>query len=303
MSQRGKAYTVRVHTRGNPKDVQLLGSFDGEHDLAEVLAEMFADVSSEFESANEAQLLRVESSDMDGDEVRSVFVVGETGVVSDIEDSSGEHVLHMDGEHTQLVRCGSLFILPGSQTQGWWMVHSNSRRSPKGLVAAELRRRFTDEYPDHILKFEPCVAADALKEAVDNDLVNKVTLVLLEEPGDRRIAATNDWVRKEEKAKVALTVQSALTGGHVLGSRLKKFLGGDSDEFTKIVEFEGLEFDEAKVDVTLQNGSKRTFNLSSPGDGYAMSVELENLAYDATGEFTEDSIYDALRAAHSDITT
>jgi hypothetical protein len=75
-----------------------------------------------------------------------------------------------------------------------------------------------------------------------------------------------------------------------------RFLGGESDVFGEIVEFQGLQFDEASVVVQLPHG-QRTFNIESPEAGHAVTQELDGFDEDDQGEPLEDSIFAGLRDA------
>lgn len=63
-----------------------------------------------------------------------------------------------------------------------------------------------------------------------------------------------------------------------------------------IIEFEGLHFQEAKVEAVLENGKRRTFNISSPQSGHAFTIDLDDL-HMQNGEPTDDSLFSGLRAA------
>lgn len=52
---------------------------------------------------------------------------------------------------------------------------------------------------------------------------------------------------------------------------------GHGEAAQQIFVFEGLKFEEAKIEVVLPDGSKRTYILNDPNAGRAMSYDLEPL--------------------------
>lgn len=77
---------------------------------------------------------------------------------------------------------------------------------------------------------------------------------------------------------------------------LARFFGGDKEAFGEIVEFNGLEFDQAKVEVALANGTTRTFNIETPDAGHAFTVDMDQLDFE-DGEPTDESVFAELRRA------
>jgi hypothetical protein len=67
------------------------------------------------------------------------------------------------------------------------------------------------------------------------------------------------------------------------------------------VEFNGLEFDTAKVEVALTDGTTRTFNIETPDAGHAFTVEMDKLDFE-DGEPTDKSIFAELRRAIDEMT-
>ena len=49
---------------------------------------------------------------------------------------------------------------------------------------------------------------------------------------------------------------------------------GNTEAFGKVLEFENLKFDMAKVEVELDNGSSRTFELLGPPGGHPFAADI-----------------------------
>jgi hypothetical protein len=80
-----------------------------------------------------------------------------------------------------------------------------------------------------------------------------------------------------------------------MNNRVAKFLKtGDREVFGEIVQFEGMEFDKAKVQVEMPNGDLRTFNIEEPESGHAFSVDIDQDLKLKDGEPTEASLFKAL---------
>jgi hypothetical protein len=60
------------------------------------------------------------------------------------------------------------------------------------------------------------------------------------------------------------------------------------------VEFEGMTFDQAKVEVVGQNGAGRTFNIEKPDAGHPVTEDMLGLVLLDDGEPDEDSLFSEL---------
>jgi hypothetical protein len=226
---------------------------------------------------------------------------GQSGIAADIVSDIGELRVRQQLSDSTRVRCAVLVYIPAAETIGWMAVHNNNNRYVKGLLMQALIARFRHDFPGLILEVSPYVLGSVLREAVDRDRVEKVTLVKLERPSDRANADIDKWVRSDLSARVELAIEARGRKEHVIPSLLRRFLGGDQDVYGEIVVFEGLTFDEAKVQVRLENGVQRTFNIERPEAGHAFTEDLRDLELQKDGEPTEASLFTALRAALSTV--
>jgi len=302
MSHRAAVYTVRVHRRNKPDDARLLGDIDEQgHQLGSVLAGHMDGFESV--SADKYKVVQIVSSELDADELRLMLQHGLSGLAADIVSDTGQLRIRQTATDMQRVRCGVLLRLPRDEVMGWMAVHNNNGRYVKGLLMQALGPKFRHDFPDLILSVSPYVLGSVLREAVDHDRVQKVTLVKLEQPNDRSNAATNKWVRAASGARVELGIEARGRKERVIPDLLRRFLGGDGGAYGEIVAFEGLTFDEAKVQVALENGTIRTFNIERPDIGHAFTEDMHNLDFQADGEPTDASIFAGLREALSTVTT
>ena len=300
MGHRAAVYTVGIHRRNKPDDVRLLGDIDEQgHRLSSALASYMDDFESV--SADKSKFVRVVESTGDGDELRLVLQHGQNGLAADIVNDAGDLRIRQEASDVQRVRCGVLLSLPRAETLGWMAVHNNNNRYVKGLFMQALGPRFRREFPDLVLRVSPYVLGSVLREAVDQDRVEKITLVKLERPNDRSNMATNKWVRATTSAKVELGIEAKGRRERVIPDLLRRFLHGDVNAYEEIVVYEGLTFDEARVQVRLENGYVRTFNIEHPDAGHAFTEDMRDLELQADGEPTDVSIFAGLRAALSTV--
>jgi hypothetical protein len=300
MSHRAAVYTVRVHKRSKRADSRLLGDID---DRGSSLIQAFDGYMAGLESvsADKLRVVRALSSVTDGDELRLMLQHGQSGVAADIVSDTGELRIRQEFTDMQRVRSAVLMQLPAEEKNGWMAVHNNNNRYVKGLLMQGLIARFRLDFPDLILETAPYVLGSVLREAVDRDRVEKVTLVKLERPSDRSNADTDKWVRSDLGARVELGIEARGRKQHVIPGLLQRFLRGDDLAYGEIVAFEGLTFDEAKVQVRLDNGTIRTFNIERPDAGHAFSEDLRDLDFEDDGEPTEASLFAGLRGALSTV--
>ena len=236
------------------------------------------------------------SADLDADDDLCVVVQhGQSGIAADIVDEELILQHRRTAVESELLRCCVVFRLPPDQDHGWLSTHQNNGHGVKGLLALGLRARFQRAFPDLTLEIKPVVHGAALFEAIEAGKVESVKLVKLERPHDRANAATRKWVRGADLGKLELRVTSP---GHRLQTALlRRFARGDRTAMAEMVQFEGLEFDEVDVEVTLEQGMRRTFNLENPDKGFAMAMNLDHLDYDGDGQPSDDSVFSGLKDA------
>ena len=270
MTQRASVYTLRLRPAAPLGDLRdrVASALDG-----------FTETT-----ADGRRSLHVVAVAADGDDVFAELRHGEAGVAAEIADASGALQLQRTPDDVQLVRCACLFRLPAAVDAGSLALHVNDGRGPKELLEAGLRTRLDG------VRWELGRPEDEaeLREAVAAKRVEKVKLVRVEQPGTRTIAAVDKWV-PAGAARVELDV-----GGSIEPALIGRHLAGDVSAFPQIVEFGGLEFAEAKVQVRLADDSHRVFDLTHPGQGRPVTHELTRLDYDAGGEPTAASLKSVL---------
>lgn len=300
MGHRAAVYTVRVHRRSNPADYRLLGDIDNRgSSLLQELAKYTVGLKSD--SADHSRVIQAISHVIDGDELQLMLQHARGGIAADIVTDAGELRIHQEPSDMTRVRSAVLVQLPAAETYGWMAVHNNNNHYVKGLLMQALTARFRHDFPDLILDVSPYVLGSVLREAVERDRVDKVTLVKLERPSDRANVDTDKWVQSDLGARVQLGIEPWGRNKHVIPGLLRRFLGGDRQAFDEIVVFGGLTFDEAKVQVRLENGAARTFNIERPDIGHAFTEDMRGLDLQEDGEPTEASLFGALRAALSTV--
>ena len=125
----------------------------------------------------------------------------------------------------------------------------------------------------------------------------RIDLARNEPPGERPIAATGKWVGAGAAARVTLGVAVRTAEGRIQPELVQRFLAGDGAAFADIVEFAGITFDEARVEVLLADGARRSFDLTRPASGRPVTRELAAIELDGDGEPTDASLFAALREA------
>lgn len=294
MHHRAALYTVQVRRkgRGHTNDYLLLGDID---DAGGALIDALAQAANGLQQPNKdwSTTVAVTSVDNSGDELRITTSHGQSGVVADIF-RQGAQAFHQVARDTQMVNCATLFVLPRSQPLGWLVVHINNGRSVKGLLCQGLEERLAARHPQLALKVEPSVEASVLRKAVADGLVDRIRLRQLVPPSDRADAQVNRWIPSGDAGKVELEFRSE---GRIRTAVLNRFFRGEQNVLPTILEFSGLHFGEASIEVELPSGSHRTFNIQRLEGGHPMTQEMDALTYDADGQPTQDSLFEGLRDA------
>jgi hypothetical protein len=261
---------------------------------------------SDFESvsADGSKIVRCVNPKIEGDELLVMCQTGQKGVASDLMGPAGDLRFHRTADDTELLRCGCLLRLAPAEETGWLAAHINNGQGIKGLLEKELTARFRHDFSDLVLEIIPYVLGSALREAIEQDRIDKVKLVKRELANDRANAATDKWVRSGVPAKIELQITPRARAEHVVTVLLRKFIvDEDHSVFGDIVEFEGMRFDEARVEVVAGNGARRTFNIEKPDSGHPVTETLGQLELLPDGEPDETSLFAELRKALSTVRT
>jgi hypothetical protein len=296
MSRRAALYTVSV--RGGQGEAPSLGSIDGAGtSLAAVLVASLGDLAAT--SGDGAEMLRALSAELDGEQVFVILEHGRSGTAADIVDSAGAVRLRLRPGDVPLVRCGCLFDLPPAATSGRLAVQVNDGHGTKELFVGELSRRFRAQFPELTLQIERLAEGDVLRDAVERDGIEKVTLARIDEPGTGRPDATGKWVGAADAARVELSVSVGGQKARLVPDLVHRYLTGEEAAFAEIVQFGGLQFDEAQVEVTLPDATRRLVDIAHPDTARPVTRALPDLDVDADGEPTGPSLLAGLRAVLS----
>jgi hypothetical protein len=298
VSQRAALYTIGVRPRGRRGAPLPLGDLDGAGtSLLTVLADALAGFAQT--SPDGSKVVRTVTVVPRGEDLFALLQHGQSGMAADIVDSAGEVRLRQTPADLQLVRCGCLFRLPAASQAGALAVHVNNGRGTKELFEQGLTGRFRARFPGLTLAVERFVEPQALRDAVDANRIVRLGLARNEGPGERPVGETARWLDAGAAGRVELSVAARASDGRIEPSLIGRFLGGDGTAFAQIVEFAGLTFDEARVEVLMDDGGRRVFDLAHPGAGRPVTRELPGIQVDADGEPTADSLLAALEGAVS----
>lgn len=307
MNQRAVLYTVAVK-RKRFKEWRLLGDIDGAGErLIDLFRHYVTDLSVESGDTTKtltSAAVAWPAGAEDGEEELYVSLRhGERDVAAEIYDDTGVEQYRQKLTDEARLRCGALFVLPADQERGWLALHTNAGRGVKGLLGPELTRRFAQTHDDHTLELTPWVDRQALEQAVDRGAISDVRLTKLVQPGDAADAATNRWVPAGDIGKIEVKFHPRGRGKFLRAVPLRTLLHGDAQQKAaaahEIVQFEGIEFDEARIEVVLENGAERTFYIqrdSTAGHPWALDIG-DQIQTDGDGNPTDASLRNALRNA------
>lgn len=273
MSHRALVYNVLVHERYKPKEDKPFGNIDGNGTYLAQFLEQALNGSFSSISHDGNRDVSCERTQLDEPDLGAVLRPGERGVRADIIGPGNQtSIFQQEPDHTQLLKCACLFRLPRNQKHGFLAVHVNHGRSVKSLLDSEITKRFREAFPDLILKINPCVDAAAFEAALDQDQLLSVNLFKHDRSSDIRDG--RKWGRADTGLKLQLSIK-AERDKRLLPNLVKRALRGNSGAYGEIVEFAGLPYDEAKFEVQLEDGAKRTYNIHNLEAGHAMSQDID----------------------------
>jgi hypothetical protein len=294
MSHRAAMYRVSVHPLYKRKELKRFGNLDGNG--AKLASILHGYLEAGFSIDEGDRSVEAVKSRLTGDEVEVVFKHGRSGEAADIYDRERKKLLHQSPEDWHDVTTGALFAVPRNETEGWLAVHVQGNRSPKQLVYNDLSLKFRHDHDPLKLVVSPAVSVAVLKAAVEADRITQVKLTAIDRPTDIAGRLSKKWVRSNGRGRTEVTFRGG-RGEYLLNNLILQYLNGNRTVQGKILEFSGAQFDNAQVEVELDTGQTRTFNIENPEAGHAFTVELENLTFNGQGEPTSNTLFAELRRA------
>jgi len=287
VSDRAAIYSLAVRPRRG-KEVPL-GDIDGAGtSLQDVLVRILDGFAAT--SADGTRVVVAAVAARDADDLLAIVQHGVRGIAADIVDGSGGLRFRQTPEDLQLIRCGCLFRLPPASTAGMLAVHVANGRGVKELFEQGLGAQFSSLFPGLRLGIERVAEPGALRDAVAQHRVEKVSLLLRD--GAATVADAGKWVAVGEPAGISLDV----TGVPIQSRALDRYLAGETAALDDIVRFAGITFDRARIGVRLADGTRRSYDLAHPDAGRPLTRDLVGIEVDTTGEPTVASLLRALRA-------
>jgi hypothetical protein len=287
MSERAALYTVAVRPR---RGAELpLGDIDGAGTAVQDVLVRILDGFAET-SADGARVVVAAVAARDGDDLLAILQHGVRGVAADIVDQSGGVRFRQTPDDLQLLRSGCLFRLPPTSTSGTLAVHVSNGRGVKELFEQGLAARFGSLYPDLRLAIERLAEPGALRDAVAQNRIEKVSLLLHDSAGT--VPDTGKWAAAGRPARLELEVAAS----PIQSRLLDRYLAGEPAALGEIVRFAGITFDRVRVGVRLADDTRRVYDLEHPEAGRPVTRELAGIELDAAGEPTDASLLVALRA-------
>jgi hypothetical protein len=141
-----------------------------------------------------------------------------------------------------------------------------------------------------VLEITPCVNSAVFAQALERDDLLSVNLYKYDRSSD--IRDRGKWVREDSGLKMQLSLK-AERGKRLLPTLAKRALGGDDAALGGIVEFSGISFDEAKLEVELENGYRRSFNIQALESGHPISEDVNPQLGD-DGDLIDESLFQEL---------
>lgn len=302
MSHDAALYTVRVHRNRHPEDLQLLGAI-GPKEQSQLIWVLHG-YMTELVHGSEDGYKQVACDSVLVDES-----MAELRVRLNLS-ASGQRVDHYAGNELVFaqqppdmatVKSGALFRIPPDGNIGFLSLYVPDRRGSISLLRAAVRSRFQDDFPGFQLKIEAAIEGTALARAVAENKVQKVSLIRRGRHADAFAGGVDKWVQQGAVAEIALEIRWR-NKQHLVPTLLRRYLDGDDSAFGEIIEFEGLEFETARVTVDEGAGSK-TYNVQNPESGHAMTLAIgDQLDLDEDGWPMDDSLFGALRSALPSVT-
>ena len=278
MSHRAAMYIVRVRPKRDVDGWMLLGDVDsGGTWLGDLIDKALADLKGTSRDGKVEARFGGTLPGLGTSQVGATLISGRSGVVSLIE-KPGEEPFHRTADHREAMRSAVLFDLPPNLEAGSMAIHIPHGHGCKAIVEDQLRSTLGKE--GYVLDLGPVVPQSALLEAVKQNGVEQVTLIKHDPLASDRFSDAAMWGR-DEVDRLELKIPSKRKR-RLRADPVTRFLEDSSEaNRRRIIEFQGLTFDEVTVTVELLDGSTRTFYLEQRQGGHPMTTALTISASEA----------------------
>jgi hypothetical protein len=299
VSHRAAIYMLRVRRRYAGGDHHLFGDWDdqgggwfGDVVLSSLRGLNATDRNGEVRTVYEADLPNLNQNEV------GVSVRGGRGGVTSVLEKPGEAPFARTPAHLEHMRSGVVFKLPKGASQGWVAVHSPHGHGAKGVIERHLAVRCS--VGGCTMELTPVIPMNALRAAVEQDLVEKVTLIKHQPGSSDEFGDSSKWGEEVDRLELDVFAKRSKKLG---GGPLVNFLENPSPANRRaVVELAGLTFDEVAVRVQLEDGLIRTYWIDRPERGFPVSVDLGGLKdYDELGPSGAD-IAAGLKSALTTVT-
>lgn len=293
MSHRAALYRVQIRPKREIGSFRLFGDYDEAGTWAgDTLDKILAKLDGHSRDKKVRAVFENQLPNLGTNSVGVSVLSGRSGVTSVLE-RDGEPAFLRTPEHSEAMRSAVLFHLPPSRASGWLAVHVPHGRSCKGIVENALRRGFGQL--GFVIELGAIVPPNALREAVERDAVEKITLIKHEPSKSDRFQDAAQW-GDDEVDRIELSIPSRRRA-RLRRDPLERFLESPNDANRRqIIEFGGLVFDEASVTVDMPEGGQRTFYLEAREGGHPMTLGLNMNGSDQYGATVSDLSTELSRA-------
>lgn len=300
MTHRAAFYRVQIRPKNQPNGWRLLGDYDEQGTSA---ANTIRDTLTDLNMHDKDRKTHVrfdETFPKLGDDHVGISILSGRSNVTSVISKEGDPDFLRTPEHSETMRLGILYYLPHKRKNGWLAIHSPHGRGCKTIIDRVVSERFRVSH--YMIEISPIIPRNALKEAVDRNRVKAVTLIKRDPTKTDKFHDAAQW-GDDEVDQVTLKIQSKRKF-NLRPTTLSKFLHDPSDKNRKqIIEFKGLEFDNAGITVNMPDGSQRTFYIETPERGHAMTLALQISDEDEYGASSHDisiALKDALNSVAFD---
>ena len=292
MGHRAALYTVAVHRTGESEPRPMGDIDDSGSNLLTAFSRYMTVLDAK--SLDGSKSLRCVESRTEGSQLLTTFEYGQKGIEAVIRDDQGQEQYRQQVEDWQVVECGALFSAAPAERLGWLVLHEHNGRGTKTFLDDHIREKFRAEFPGFALVTTPFVLLSVLRKAVDRKQITKVRLVKRVQPADLADAALNPWVEAGSAGKMEMKITSSRgrRAKNLLPDVIRRYLDDEPGARDSIVEFQGMTYDEVKVEVRQEDGRLRTYNIEKPASGHPVTADL-----DLVRNPSRDAVYAALQVA------
>lgn len=172
------AYVIRVRGKDGKDDYRPLQSFDGKHDLLDVVFRLFARMKAFTRNEKKKAALQIARLNRNNRTLTGILETGAYGFESNLKDAETGTLVHRRGvKEADMLPFYYRFYLPTNEDRGIVLLQRFKLFGVRSLIWSNLLQDFATSFPDYVLEMAPLMPEEVARELTRDGRVRRIRLL------------------------------------------------------------------------------------------------------------------------------